>query len=535
MHSLLINLIFLISICAADLLHENATYANLFASQTPARLKRAPFHAYNPPNFLRTVIKDGEKEIYVEWHRVERYLVNENLPVYTAHINKWGANHLKSDAMKKIGELVFYHSTAPFSTLMFIRNVGQIVGIIDDRYIINDINIDQLSQPLQAGGPYVTKLNPVDHEREQCSASPKNYPKKYSVKREIDLEQFNRSNIRIRRDDISQKFYVEILAFVTYDVYMYFQHLLPNSYLLELITYYISHFNTVDLVFSMLPTNNYEIFINLAGFIIEAENGVFKKITNNAALEYNSEELDVENIFESFKRYPNHFDFPFAKDSFDYIFLLTGRRLKQQRHHFHGLYSVVKNIFEERRENSGRSFVPMTVYQLLTFHKNYCKTAQYIGTALGIDRFDPIHKKITKKGNQCYGIMQRSGNHCPRCMKWSKESITQLEKFTSENPNRCFLLNKPRSLHPLGTPIISLSPCGQCQCFGFGCYQKENPDYCSLHLAPKECAEPLKFLEDGYSSKLVSTILPFDGTPCGENKVCWDEECVDVKNEAHTN
>ncbi|KAK0070749.1 hypothetical protein PV326_002119, partial [Microctonus aethiopoides] len=55
----------------------------------------------------------------------------------------------------------------------------------------------------------------------------------------------------------------------------------------------------------------------------------------------------------------------------------------------------------------------------------------------------------------------------------------------------------------------------------------ENPNYCSLHLPSNGCAEPLQCSEDEYSSKLVSTISPLDGTPCGENKICWDEKCVD--------
>ncbi|KAK0092054.1 hypothetical protein PV326_002297, partial [Microctonus aethiopoides] len=523
---------------AANLLHENVTYEDLFASQTSSRWKRAPFHAVNPPDLLRTIIKDGEEEIYIEWHRAERYLVNENLPVYTAHLNSWGPNHKKSEVMKKIGKLVFYQSTTHFSTLVLLRDIDRIIGIIDNRYMINGITIDQLSQPLEVGGPYVIKLKFDPHyQSEQRFASSKRCPRSHSVKREIYSKQLNENNIRIRRDIKTQNFYVEILAFVTYDVCIFHKNRFPNTYLLDLITYYIIHLNFVDMVFSILPTKDSKVFINLAGFIIEAEDGVFSQITNYPALEYNNNKvLDTTNIFEHFKQYPNHFDFPFTKDSFDYIFLLTGRNVNQRGGYFHGVYSGEENIFEQRRQNFGRSFVPMAVYQLLNPYRGYCKTAQYIASALGIERFDPVHKKITNNGDQCYGIMQRSGNHCPRCMKWSKESISQMKKFASKNPNRCFLLNKPRSLYPPGTPIISSSPCGQCQCFGFGCYQKENPNYCSLYVPVNHCAEPLKCSEDEYSSKLVSTISPLDGTPCGENKVCWDEKCsVNAANLLHEN
>lgn len=63
------------------------------------RLKRAPFHAYNPPDVLKAIIRDGDEEILIKWDRVKRHLVNENLPVYIAQFNSWGPIHLQSSVI----------------------------------------------------------------------------------------------------------------------------------------------------------------------------------------------------------------------------------------------------------------------------------------------------------------------------------------------------------------------------------------------------------------------------------------------------
>ncbi|KAK0091704.1 hypothetical protein PV326_002832, partial [Microctonus aethiopoides] len=468
------------------------------------RLKRAPFHAYNPPDVLKAIIRDGDEEIFIKWERVKRHLVNENLPVYIAQLNSWGPNHLQSSVMKD-------------------------VGVIGRSYYIRNLPVDQLIRPLYVDGQYVKRLPLPPHGPKLHSETIQPRPKRHPDKREIDSIQLNNSNRRVRRNIKFERFYIEILLFITHDVYKFFETQASNLFFHQIILYYIIHFNSVDMVFADLPTNNLKIFINLAGIIIEKDEGVFSKITNYLPLKNSNDPIiNIDKLFDNFQHYPNHFDFPFSKDSFDYILLSTGRALQLGKNYVFGAHSDTRDIFNERL-NHGRSFVPMSIVQHSDPYSTFCTVAHEIGHALGIEQNDPVDKGITVDGDQCYGIMQQSNYHCSQCIQWSDESFVQLKEFTRANRNRCFLLNEPRSLHPLGTRIISSSPCRQCRCFGFGCQSQSNAESCSLYHSTENCHEPLFCKKnEPAGSKFESTILPLDGTPCGEQKVCWEEKCVEI-------
>lgn len=45
--------------------------------------------------------------------------------------------------------------------------------------------------------------------------------------------------------------------------------------------------------------------------------------------------------------------------------------------------------------------------------------------------------------------------------------MNNLVDDSREHINRCFFLNEPRSLHPHGYPIRTLSPSQQCDCYGY--------------------------------------------------------------------
>ncbi|KAK0179011.1 hypothetical protein PV327_007838 [Microctonus hyperodae] len=491
------------------------------------RLKRAPFYSYDPPDVLEAIIKDGDEEISIKWERVKRHLVNENLPVYIAQSNSWGPNHLRSNVMKDLGKFILYHNITHKSAIMYLYSTDELSGVIGRSLFIRNLPIDQLIRPLDVGGQYVKRLPLIPHGPKTLSETTQSHFKSYPNKRAINSIQLNNTNLRTRRNVKSEHFYIEILLFITHDVYKFFKAQAAHLFFQQLIAYYIIHFNCVDMIFANLPTNDFQIFINLAGIINE---GVFSKITNYLPLmDSNNRGIDIDQLFDNFQHYLNYFDFPFPKDSFDHILLSTGRILQFRENYVFGAHSDTKNIFKERQLNPGSSIVPMSIVQSLDPYMSYCAAAHEIGHALGIEQNDPFDKGITLDGAQCYGIMQQSNYHCSQCIKWSSESLAQLIQFTRVNQNRCFLLNKPRSLYPPGTSMISLSPCRQCQCFGFGCQSQSDSQSCSLYHSSNSCHEPLLCKKkEAAGLKLESTILPLDGTPCGEHKVCWGEKCVKI-------
>ncbi|KAK0073372.1 hypothetical protein PV325_009808, partial [Microctonus aethiopoides] len=133
----------------------------------------------------------------------------------------------------------------------------------------------------------------------------------------------------------------------------------------------------------------------------------------------------------------------------------------------------------------------------------------------------PPDRGRTLKG-QCYGMMQKEGSKCYKCLHWTDEDRVQFETFIRENPNRCFLLNEPRSMRPPG-PYEDVSRDRQCACFGYPFrIQQKTQKY------TPECSKPLICIEKEENGPKIDvpTIIPFDGTPCAQAKVCWGRQCV---------
>ncbi|KAK0175037.1 hypothetical protein PV327_008822 [Microctonus hyperodae] len=109
-------------------------------------------------------------------------------------------------------------------------------------------------------------------------------------------------------------------------------------------------------------------------------------------------------------------------------------------------------------------------------------------------------------------------------LECSQNSLNQFEAFFRENPNRVFLRNKPRSLLPPGRHAL-ISPEAQCRCLGYD-YYKKGPSKSSLKIRKDECTKPLQCNKEGIEQLYSVPLWPFDGTKCGEFKVCWAGQCV---------
>ncbi|KAK0168511.1 hypothetical protein PV327_002302 [Microctonus hyperodae] len=491
-------------------------------------------------------IRNGEEEIHLTWKKTKQLLANENLPIWIANHRKENLNILSSTVehelkrnfiKENIGNFIFYHDEEKSSAVVFREETKTIHGIIDTRYLIQNLPINECNLGHKVGGDYVihNEINIDFHKdiKPLDLSVPHNEKNKFKNGKCSRFSLSRNPNKRQRLDDDSDEgkvttFYPEILLFVPYDVVNSMKDIDSENYLTMIVWQYIIFFNSIDMMFAKLSTENIKIHINLAGIVIEGERNVFSfmKPVNHATPNQYLRYFDVHLTLRSTWQYMQTNRDTFPEDSFDYIFISTSDILwsdiKNER--IPGLSGVL-NIYAGRKSQSpNRNLLTSAIYKRAP--------CDFVIASHEIAHLMSIHHEAVSKGyhndrTQCYAVMTTDGFYCQACLKWSDQSVKELEIYSRTNRNRCFLLNTPRSLYPHGNIMRTLSPSQQCRCYGFEPrFQINSVD--NLDEVPEtDCNQNLIC---GRAPHQVNTILPLDGTPCAANKVCWNKVCQDISN-----
>ncbi|KAK0178723.1 hypothetical protein PV327_007586 [Microctonus hyperodae] len=535
MRLILLQLVIFVVINAEYLsLYNNNTNRTYLNPLNYARFKRS--FSYNQyPKILNALIKTKlGKYIHLEWVQTDQYLANEYLPVWKAseYHEKLDTNQI----MKDIGHFITYHDVQKSSAVVYFEKTDTLHGVIGSKYYIDALPIELLYKCHKVDEMYVKKRKKHSHDAHKfprpslevinsfadCNL-PSTFIPKFNSKAKL-IKQSSCSSTSdtsssgtSQTDSIDEKYYVETLVFIGHDIIDLLAKNTNDKYL-KVIKDHIVYFNAVDMMMAKLKKHGYNIYINLAGIIIENKPNIFTTLFKNPNLKYskknenlNCKKIDL-NIDHHFAKHKS----PFVQGSFDLIFLMTSRTLEHNGEAL-GLTFSGKNIYHMRKHGKTYDSVPISVMKLELDYDNYCSAAHEIGHSFEINH-DPVKSGEFINGNQCYGIMQRKNSYCLKCMKWSKESVEHLKKYILENRNRCFLLNHPRSLYPNKARKF-VSPKCQCQCYGFDSYDLvEGNDI--LETADRYCNSPLLCKKMKHShAVLKDTILPLDGTPCGKDKI----------------
>ncbi|KAK0076320.1 hypothetical protein PV325_005578 [Microctonus aethiopoides] len=397
---------------------------------------------------------------------------------------------------RAVGDFVAYHDLEQNSAVLYKKSQKTLIGSIGTKYYINDLPINLLHKCHKVGGPYLA-ISPHDSHRatdhpepaedvikrfENCgdlSPLSENLPSsskkprlsksdkckkniKKVNKREINSIYHNTTKIRKRREE-PEHFYLEILLFVPHSIVTHHKNVVLESYLLGVLIFHLVYFNSIDMAYAKLQTNDLNIHINLAGIIIEDDRGAFDAVIDYTR--YVTKPHVGELFHNRFLRYLEYYDLPFERDSIDMIYLTTESLIQSE--YIKGLVLGLTwnkiDRYRTRQIYKRSDIVPLAtaIYTFKLFE--FCVGAHEIGHALGIPH-DTQNEEV-KKGHQCHSLMQEHAPHCFNCMNLSPESINRLQEITRFDKNRCFLLNYPRSLNPPG-PRVTLSPCRQCQYVG---------------------------------------------------------------------
>ncbi|KAK0171834.1 hypothetical protein PV328_005233 [Microctonus aethiopoides] len=491
---------------------------------------------------LKGMIKHGGREIHMNWKKTKQLLVNEHLPVWIAstrverscrYSQSRAIHELQQNFVKEnIGEFIFYHDIETMSAVVYFKNTKTLNGIVDIRYIIKEMPISECNQGHEVGGPYVKlrqkSLNVHDYLK------PFNFPTHHNEEWNIVQHEFSANDeyqipTKHQRldDNINERqvttLYPEILIFVPYSMIEYVKTgnvMNANAYILK---YYIIHFHCVDMLLAKLSTDDIKIHLNLAGIVFEGKNNIFNFMKHIDVGAHGFDQIryiDVRPTVDLIKNYINMNLDTFPEDSFDFYFVSAGFEMSTDGNVCQGVslkldyYQTRKNFPPLNRERLG----------LLVQYSGGCDfviAAHELGHLMFI-KHEPQTEGYQDGIKQCYAIMQETNPYCIDCLKWTEQNIEDLNKFVKENRNHCFLLNKPRSLQPHGRRIKMLSRLDQCRCYGFEHWPiKDLRDYID-EVSQNSCDQEMIC---GHKHCEVNTILPFDGTPCAANKVCWNEAC----------
>ncbi|KAK0168510.1 hypothetical protein PV327_002301 [Microctonus hyperodae] len=431
---------------------------------------------------LKCMIKDGKNEIHLNLRKTNQLLANVNLPIWMA--KGGGTTSCKFDrgAMchelipnfmeEHIGDFTAYHDKEKSAAVVYFKNTGTLHGIIDTRYVILRMPLDECNQGHQAGEEYVRRREGyMDVHESLKSLQPLiSYNEKINEYRSGPSTS-TQCELSIKRRRVDSKvdgtqvttFYPEILVLVTNDVINTLKDgRLRKISLATIIRYYIEYFNAIDMLLSKLSTDDIKIHLNLAGIVIESKSNLFPFIK---VVEPTPQKIDTQ---YTMKTIPDYFETNkdiFPDDSFDFYFLSTKSLLLTNIDFEKTLDAAIStdpdfhDTFKRRQDPINERYMLGTMVQHYTLCE-YITATHEIAHLLGI-KHDPREEGYANAYDQCHAIMQQYAKYCADCLKWTDRSIQNLKKYARENRN-------------------------------------------------------------------LPTILPLDGTPCSDSKVCWGRICQNL-------
>ncbi|KAK0077592.1 hypothetical protein PV325_003697 [Microctonus aethiopoides] len=489
---------------------------------------------------LNCMIKDGKINIHLKFVKTKQLLANEYLPIWTAKAEEeasWRqdpgiAHHFMTD---NIGTFILYHDVEKSSAVVYYKNTKTLNGMIDTRYKISKMPINECNHGHHIGGQYVQRheenMNVHNYLKQLDPSVRRNKPTLECPKYANNLHEFHEGRQHLHKTSDRKPetiFYPEILIFVPYDLIEYIRNSHPNNALVTIVKNFIEYFNGVDMLLAKLSTDDIKIHLNIAGIVFEERSDVFgfmkstyvpSDIHPTKKIQYINVKRTTELASVYLKRNIN----PFPKDSFDFYFIPSRADLWSPSGNIESAgYAKVAHMFTARQILSHK-YLPGIIVKY-GHSTGYVVAAHEIGHLMFFNHESRLKGHYNRDG-QCYAIMKEGGAYCPDCLKWTNQNIEELQKFARENLNRCFLLNKPRSLHPHGYPMRTLSRLQQCHCYGYEHWPGTNPRKYTDEVPHTDCDQNLIC---GQNYEEVYNILPLDGTPCTNNKVCWNEACRDI-------
>ncbi|KAK0169420.1 hypothetical protein PV328_012073, partial [Microctonus aethiopoides] len=307
--------------------------------------------------------------------------------------------------------------------------------------------------------------------------------------------------------------YPELLLAISYDMFKAF-----GKDFRKTISHILTVYNGVDMLYK--PVQTVDIRINIAAIVFELSEDTWSfipriNVRREVRIDHQSINFALSHYFKNHEEY-------FPRDSYDYIAYNTRRIITSP---------------DSKRQSHGIAMSPSSSSIFPFDNKNrYSRLNMAITDYKGYESYSTIAHELAHIFNAKHDEEEK-GFDTPTCsssrrssimasdcselsLDWSGYTEVEFTDFFS-SPFSCNLRNYPLSLLPSPRkPRVVLTGLDQCECYGY--YDFTKPVYYTTDW----CKDPIHCI-DANDWVVNDLPLPFDGTPCGRNKVCWQKSCVE--------
>ncbi|KAK0091823.1 hypothetical protein PV326_002657, partial [Microctonus aethiopoides] len=453
-----------------------------------------PGKTQTPDEVKIHVIDNDEDDFVVNLKKVDSFLANENLPVWT----------VSEDADSKL-------------------ILDEMYGTIDVRYVIQGVPVTNLNNPYyvnNAKSKVFKRIHDTCFHRSERSVTEEHV-------KTIGERWSNVSGTLIRSlRDLPEVVYVKVLILVNYDLTRMLRGKIDVTNTLVVFEL-LNMLNSVDMLFSKVVEP--KIKINIAGIIIGTTPESFPNL-NKCYKKYNNimhiNPLCSNHNIQKYLRSLRH---EISPDSFDVTVFLT--RYSPLHSQFFSNYLLGgatsdNTLYPYKLRKSGTDSVPSITAIHLESSGSFHIIAHELAHALRYNKHDK-GPYVDENGSCNAYLMKTHAECCKDCLSWSFSTQKHFKKFF-DSRDRCFFINKPLSLEK-PEPRITWSAEEQCKCYGF--YrtfdQDTSPVKKNLGGPNSEMCNTNLYCRDK-DDKIHQAPFPMDGTPCDAGKVCWKRKCEEL-------
>ncbi|KAK0158863.1 hypothetical protein PV328_009806 [Microctonus aethiopoides] len=459
----------------------------IFYPNNFGRFKRSP-----TLKTLTLKVKINGKSKIIKLTATNQILANDYLPVWISS-NKQNEVYQKLHNVKleDVGKFTLYHDYYTKSAIVYFHKRKELDGIINIRYKIQGLPIEKLDEE-----HIIQKSKYFD------------FLKKKNVFQYLRRSNQCKTGIELCKNH-REKIYPELLVAISHDMFQAIEKTSRFPRGVKTISHVLIVYNIVDMMFKYVKSA--DISLNIAGIVIEgSENewGFMKK--SHSYIEANKINDDIDEYFRTREKY-------FPRHSFDYV-----------------AYNTRENIVTSTKISilgisTSSGYEPIFYPHEYPYRYNFAvkdseSYEHYTTIAHELAHvFNAGHDKIMNWFfiHPCErSVMAAVDCSSSYCLKWSDKTENDFKKFFN-SPAHCILRNKPQSLIPSWQKQLRLTKLQQCVCYGYKSHYEVDKEYFIKDM----CGRNIMCKND-QDQVITNLPYPMNGTPCGKNKICWDEKCI---------